>query len=153
MEKVTLKLFEFYNLEAELNGIVNQQTGEPVSKGLLNERIKLTTKYWLTELSKKVIEEKTSVEKVKEEMIKKYGDIDETGSVSIPMYLDVQKDETGKIIAGKINPKYTEFQEEFNKLLQEEKELEYKPLLLSDFETVESDANYSTFFKLVTVNN
>jgi hypothetical protein len=153
MEKVTLKLFEFYNLEAELNGIVNQQTGETVSKGLLNEKIKLTTKYWLTELSKKVVEEKTSVEKVKEELIKKYGEADETGNISIPMYLDTQKDETGKIVSAKVNPKYVEFQEEFNKLLQEEKELEYRPLLLVDFENVESDANYSTLFKLVAVDN
>jgi len=153
MEKVTLKLFEFYNLEAELNGIVNQQTGETVSKGLLNEKIKLTTKYWLTELSKKVVEEKASVEKVKEELIKKYGETDETGNISIPMYLDTQKDETGKIVSAKVNPKYVEFQEEFNKLLQEEKELEYRPLLLVDFENVESDANYSTLFKLVAVDN
>ena len=35
MEKVTLELHEFYALDAELNGVVNQQTGETVSKGLL----------------------------------------------------------------------------------------------------------------------
>ena len=28
MEKVSLKLYEFYNLEAELNGVTNQQTEE-----------------------------------------------------------------------------------------------------------------------------
>ena len=37
MEKVSLKLHEFYNLEAELNGVTNQQTGEDTSKGLLAE--------------------------------------------------------------------------------------------------------------------
>ena len=41
MEKVTLKLHEFYALEAELNGVTNQQTGEQLSKGLLSEKIKL----------------------------------------------------------------------------------------------------------------
>ena len=55
MEKVSLKLFEFYNLEAELSGLTNQQTGQVISKGLLNEKIKLTTKYWLTDLLKKVV--------------------------------------------------------------------------------------------------
>ena len=33
MEKITLKLSEFYQLEAELNGVTNQQTGEVLSKG------------------------------------------------------------------------------------------------------------------------
>ena len=67
MEKVTLKLQEFYSLESELNGVVNNQTGEVVAKGLLSEKIKLTTKYWLHDLSKKVSTEKESVEKLKEE--------------------------------------------------------------------------------------
>ena len=67
MEKITLKLSEFYQLEAELNGLSNQQTGEVISKGLLSEKIKLTTKYWLSDLNKKVAAEKESVEKLKEE--------------------------------------------------------------------------------------
>ena len=152
MQKVTLKLFEFYNLEAELNGVVNQQTGDIISKGLLNEKIKLTTKYWLTELSKKVVEEKQIIEKLKEELIKKHGDNDGSGNVSIPMYKDIKKGEDGKIISAEPNPKYIEFQTEFNKLLQEEKDLEYKPLSLSDFDTIESDVNYSTFYKLIKVD-
>lgn len=152
MEKVTLKLFEFYALEAELNGVVNQQTGETISKGLLNERIKLTTKYWLTDLFKKVSEEKQAVEKLKEDLIKKYGTADGTGGISIPMYNKVEKNEEGKIISAEPNPKYIEFQTDFNKLLQEEKELEYKTLSLNDFESVESDGNYATLFKLIKVD-
>lgn len=152
MEKVTLKLFEFYNLEAELNGVVNQQTGEAVSKGLLNEKIKLTTKYWLTDLAKKVSEEKQAVEKLKDELIKKHGQADESGNVSIPMYSKIERDEEGKVTSAEPNPKYIEFQTDFNKLLQEERDLEYKPLPLSDFESVESDGNYSTFFKLIKVD-
>lgn len=152
MEKVTLRLFEFYNLEAELNGVVNQQTGETISKGLLNEKIKLTTKYWLNDLSKKVSEEKQAVEKLKEELIKKYGQTDENGSVSIPMYSKIERDEDGKITSAEPNQKYIEFQADFNKLLQEERDLEYKPLSLSDFESVESDGNYTTFFKLIKVD-
>ena len=41
MEKISLKLSEFYQLEAELNGVVNQQTGEKLSNGLLSEKVKL----------------------------------------------------------------------------------------------------------------
>lgn len=151
MEKVSLKLFEFYNLEAELNGVVNQQTGEAVTKGLLNEKIKLTTKYWLTDLAKKVGEEKQSVEKLKEELIKKHGETSEDGAVSIPMYINIVTDEQGEVTSRDVNPKFIEFQNDFNKLLQEEHELEHKAFSLEDFESVESDGNYSTFFKLIKV--
>ena len=152
MEKISLKLFEFYNLESELNGVVNQQTGEKISAGLLAEKLKLTTKYWLTELAKKVAAEKTTVETLKEELIKKHGEADETGNISIPMYIDIVKDEDDKIIDGKNNPKFIEFQNEFNALLQEEKELEYKPVNLNELENIESDGNYPTFFKLVVAD-
>jgi len=152
MEKISLKLYEFYNLDSELSGVMNQQTGEKVSAGLLAEKLKLTTKYWLTELAKKVAAEKTTVETLKEELIKKHGEADETGNISIPMYIDIVKDEDGKIVDGKNNPKFIEFQSEFNALLQEEKELEYKPVSLSELENIESDGNYPTFFKLVVAD-
>jgi hypothetical protein len=152
MEKISLKLYEFYDLELELNGVVNQQTGEKISAGLLAEKLKLTDKYWLTELAKKVSAEKAVIESLKEELIKKHGETDETGNISIPIYIDIVKDEDGKIVSGKNNPNFIEFQNEFNALLQEEKELEYKPIQLSALESIESNGNYPTFFKLVTVN-
>ena len=151
MEKVTLKLHEFYALDAELNGVMNQQTGEVISKGLLSEKIKLTTKYWLTDLSKKASAEKEAVEKLKEDLIKKHGDEDEKGGVSIPMYINIITNEEGVITNREINPKFVEFQNAFNVLLQEEKELEYKSFKLEEFENVEADGVYNTFFKLVKV--
>ena len=151
MEKVTLKLHEFYALDAELNGVVNQQTGEVVAKGLLTEKIKLTTKYWLTDLAKKATAEKEAVEKLKEDLIKKHGEEDEKGGVSIPMYINIVTNEEGETTSREINPKFVEFQNAFNTLLQEEKELEYKAFKLEEFENVESDGVYNTFFKLVKV--
>ena len=71
MEKITLKLFEFYNLDAELNGLRNQNTGETISSGLLQEKLSLVTKYWLSDLAKKVAAEKAAVEELKNELIKK----------------------------------------------------------------------------------
>jgi hypothetical protein len=152
MEKISLKLYEFYSLDSELNGVTNQQTGEKVSAGLLVEKLKLSDKYWLTELAKKATAEKAAVESLKEELIKKHGEADETGNISIPMYIDIVKDEEGNVVDGKNNPKFIEFQNEFNLLLQEEKELEYKPFQLSALENIESDGNYPTFFKLVKVD-
>jgi len=153
MEKVTLKLSEFYQLEAELNGVSNQQTGEVLAKGLLGEKIKLTTKYWLHDLNKKVAAEKESVEKLKEELIKKYGKEDEEGRISIPLYInEVVDDETKEVVSREINPDFVKFQNDFNALLSEERDLEYKSFKLEDFESVETDGVYNTFFKLIKVN-
>ena len=152
MEKITLKLSEFYQLEAELNGVTNQQTGEVLSKGLLSEKIKLTTKYWLHDLNKKVAAEKESVEKLKEELIKKYGK-EENGAISIPLYInEVIDEETKEVVSREINPDFIKFQEDFNALLQEERELEFKEFKLEEFENVETEGNYNTFFKLIKVD-
>jgi len=151
MEKITLKLSEFYQLEAELNGIINQQTGETISKGLLSEKIKLTTKYWLQDLNKKVAAEKESVEKLKEELIKKYGK-EENGAISIPLYInEVIDDETKEVTSREVNPDFIKFQNDFNSLLQEERDLEYRTFKLEEFEGVETEGVYNTFFKLVKV--
>ena len=151
MEKSSLKLHEYYTLEAELNGVMNQETGEKVLKGLLNEKIKLTTKYWLTELAKKASAEKETVEKIKEELIKKHGEADEQGGISIPMYINIVKNEEGQTVSRELNPKFVEFQNEFNTLLEEQKEVEHSTFKLEEFDSVESDANYQVFFKLVKV--
>ena len=151
MEKITLKLSEFYQLEAELNGVVNQQTGETLAKGLLSEKIKLTTKYWLQDLNKKVAAEKESVEKLKEELIKKYGK-EENGAISIPLYInEVIDDETKEVTSREVNPDFIKFQNDFNALLQEERDLEYRSFKLEEFESVETEGVYNTFFKLVKV--
>ena len=152
MEKISLKLADFYQLDTELNGITNQKTGEKVVDGLLSEKLKLTTKYWLTELAKKVSTEKNAVESLKEDLIKKHGEENENGSIGIPMYLDVVKDEEDNIVNAKPNPKFIEFQNEFNALLKETKELEYKPINLDELENIESNNNYPVFFQLIKVN-
>ena len=93
MNKIKLKLHEYYTLEAELNGVVNQRTGDVVLKGLLSEKINLATKYWVNDLAKKILAEKVEIEKLKEELIKKHGEQDESGGVSIPVYINIVKNE------------------------------------------------------------
>jgi len=151
MEKTTLKLYEFYNLEAELNGVTNPQTGEVTSKGLAAEKIKMTTKYWLNDLAKKVVAEKEACEALKQELIKKHGEADEQGSISIPMYINVVTNEEGQTVSREINPNFVEFQNEFNAVLNEDKELEHKGFSLDELENVESEGKYTTFFKLIKI--
>lgn len=142
MEKTTLKLYEFLSLEAELLGTTNQQTGEVVSKGLLSENIRLVIKYWLTELTKKASAEKTAINEMRDDLLKKHL---KEGETSIQTII-VNKDGTQEV-----NPAYLEFDKELAELLQEEKQLEHFSFSLDHFNNVESSNNYSTFFKLIKV--
>ena len=147
MEKISLKLHEFLTLEAELFGVKNQQTGEVTSKGLLNEKLSLVSKFWLNELGKKVTSEKESVEKLREELIKKLG-TEEEGQVFIKMYDEV-KDEEGNTVSRSLTSNFIEFNQEYEKLLSEEKELEYRSFDLSELANVETEGNLNVFFKLI----
>jgi hypothetical protein len=161
MDKLTLKLFEFYNLDAEINGLSNPQTGEKVSEGLLQAKLPLTVKYWLTELSKKVRSEKQTIEDLKNELIRKYGKEDDKGGISIPVVVDelgadgqpvkVVAEDGTETVKKVLNPDYQAFDKEFGELLNTEKELEYKPFDLADFKSLETTDNFVTFFKLIKV--
>jgi hypothetical protein len=147
MEKISLKLHEFLTLETELFGVKNQQTGEVTSKGLLNEKLSLVSKFWLNELGKKVTSEKESIEKLREELIKKLG-TEEEGQIFIKMYDEV-RDEEGNIVSRSLTSNFIEFNQEFEKLLSEEKELEYRAFDLSELSNVETEGNLNIFFKLI----
>ena len=62
MEKINLKLAEVVSLAIELNG--NPQNPESEYKGILNEKMSLTTRYWLNQINKEVSEEKVIVDKL-----------------------------------------------------------------------------------------
>jgi hypothetical protein len=147
MEKISLKLHEILTLEAELNGAKNQQTGEVTLKGLANQKLGIVTKYHINELSKKVLTEKESIDKLREELIKKLG-TEEDGQIFIKMYDEV-KDEEGNVVSRSLTQNFVEFNTEYDKLLNEEKELEYRPFELSELASVETEENYDIFFKLI----
>ena len=147
MEKISLKLHEILTLEAELNGAKNQQTGEVTLKGLANQKLGIVTKYHINELSKKVQTEKESIDKLREELIKKLG-TEEDGQIFIKMYDEV-KDEEGNVVSRSLTENFIEFNTEYDKLLNEEKELEYRPFELSELASIETEENYEIFFKLI----
>jgi len=65
-----------------------------------------------------------------------------------------QKDENDKVISRELNPQYVEFQNEFNALLSEDKEIEYTPLTMEDLEKVgETTDDYNLLFMLVQKPN
>ena len=148
MKKITLKLSDCYNLESEINGLTNQRTGEKVVTGLLQHKLPLSTKYWLTDLAKKLAPDKAFIDEAKNDLIKKLGEEDADGNVTIPMFLS--NGNSASVASGPppINPKFREFEQEYTNILQTEKELEYHPFKLEDFSGIESTDNYATLFKL-----
>ncbi len=147
MKNLTVKLFEIYSLQSELNGLINQQNGEKVKTGILDEEISLVAKYWINQLNDVITAEVKTLDTQREELIKKYGTADEQGGVSLQMVIK-EMDKDGKEVS-KMNPNFAEFNKEFNELLSQEKELTYHPIKLETLTSVTSGNNYPTFFKFV----
>ena len=144
MAHIKLTLQEIYKLDTELNGYANQSTGEILSLGLLNEKLSLPTKYWLTDLAKKTSSEKLVIDQLKEDLIAKYGTKDKDNIFEIEVWTDETKTD--------FNPLYIQYQQEFSTLLQEEKEIEYHEFKLNDFKNIETSNNYVIFYKLIQVD-
>ena len=64
------------------------------------------------------------------------------------MYDEV-KDEEGNTVSRSLTSNFIEFNQEYEKLLSEEKELEYRPFELSELAIVETEGTLNVFFKLV----
>ena len=144
MAHIKLTLQEIYKLNTEINGFINPSTGEILSLGLLNEKLSLPTKYWLTDLAKKTSSEKLVIDQLKEDLIVKYGTKDKDNIFEIEVWTDETKTE--------FNPSYIQYQQEFNTLLQEVIEIEYHEFKLDDFKNIETSDNYTIFYKLIQVD-
>ena len=134
--KVKLTLGEILNLDIELSGYVNPETNEQVLSGLLSQKLSLVTKFKLTELRDLIAPLKKNVEDLKNDIIKSKGE-EKDGSVSIPIMID-----------NEVNQVFIEFQEEYGKLLSEEKELEISELKIEDFDIITNES-YNTLFKII----
>lgn len=121
MKSLKIQLLNIFVLDTEINK-------------LLKEKISLATKYWLLELNKQVQEIKTSIDSLRDELIKQHGTPNKDGNIIIPYYIDIEKEI--------INPKFEQFQQEYSALLAEEREIQYKPIPFSVLEKIESEESY-----------
>lgn len=147
MKKISIKLFELLNLEAELAGATNNQTGEKIIEGLLNQKISVITKYHLNILLSNLVAEKKTIDALRDELIKKYGTEDENGNIGISMVIETgEVNDKGEPVKD-LNPAYIEFNDEYGGLLNQEKELSVPTLKLSELEKIETKDNYILVFK------
>jgi hypothetical protein len=120
MKTQSLKLFELLNLEAELSGATNPQTGEKILEGLLNQKLPVVTKYHLNILLSNLSAEKKTIDSLRDELIKKHGKEDENGNIGISMVIETgELNDKGEPIKD-INPAYIEFNDEYGELLNQE---------------------------------
>jgi hypothetical protein len=149
MEKITLKLGNILQLENEINGFVNPETGKQAYEGFIKQNLSIMLKYELTELSEFLTKERKKVEGLRDELIKKYGEEDGKGGVFVKMF-DETKDEEGNVISSKINENYLKFDDEYGTLLSTEKEIEYPEITKEDLkEAGKSNDDYKVLFKLI----
>lgn len=151
--KITLSLGEILELEAELYGSTNQQTGQKISTGLLNHHLPIKTKYWLTRLAETVQSEKKTIDGLRDDLIKKHGEESEDkNGWSIPLRVKDKKekneDGSPKMIP---NPSFAAFNKEYSELLDTKKEIEHPTLNFEDLASLETTDNYAIVFKMLTV--
>ena len=150
MEKITLKLGDILQLESEINGFVDSQSGTQVFEGFTKQNLSIILKYELTELSDTLKAERIKVDSLRDELIKKHGEDDGKGGIMVKMYIKEIKDENDKVIGGDINPKYLEFDKEYGTLLNQDKEIEYPEITKEDLkEAGKSKDKYQVLFKLI----
>lgn len=145
----TLTLREVYELESEISGLVFGE--KTIIEGLLNQKISIVTKYHLTKLVSKLKEEKALMDEVKNDLIKKFGEEKEDGSVSIePFLVTKSTDDNGEEVEQRVqNPKFVEFSQEYGRLLEQNKDLEHYVFTIDDLSKVETTDNYNVLFKLI----
>ena len=155
MNKSSLNLGEIYALDGELNGTVNQQTGARLSKGILAQPLPLLQKYWLGELNDEIVKQKKSIDKLRDELVIKFGEPDDKGGYTIPLSVDKLDDE-GKPVIGEndeivkeLNLNFEKFNSELTTLFEEVRDIEHYPFKLENLDFT-TDEFYPVFMKLLT---
>jgi hypothetical protein len=149
MDKITLKLGDVLQLESEINGYVDPQSGEQIYEGFSKQNLSIILKYELSDFSATLKSERSKVEALRDELIKKYGEEDGNGGIMVKMRNDV-KDEEGNVTGTVINPKYLEFDKEYGTLLNQEIEIEYPEITKDDLKDAgKTKDKYQVLFKLI----
>jgi len=153
MEKNTLlEIGEILQLDSEINGFTNPQTGEQVYEGFLKQNLSIILKYELTELSEELSKERKRIEGVRDELIQKLGEKDENGGIIVRMFDEV-KDDEGIVIGKKYTENYIEFDNQYGELMKSTKEISHPDITKEDLKKAgDTKDDYKVLFKLIKKN-
>ena len=148
MEKSTLKLGEILQLSHEINGLTNPDTGQIIYEGFLNQNLSIVLKYELTDCGEFLEKERKKIETLRDELIKKHG-TEVNGSTMVKREIQ-ELDEEGNVTGYIINPKFVEFDNEYTKLLTQDKEIEFPEITKEDLKDAgKTKDQYRILFKLI----
>lgn len=143
----SLTLREIYELEGEISGFVYE--GKTIIEGIINQKISFVTKYHLKKLLTILLEEKKLVDEFKNELIKKYGEEKENGTVVVEPFFIVKEEVEGELIEKRVqNENFIKFSKEYTSLLDQVKDVEHFAFTIDEFSKIESTDNYNVFYKL-----
>ncbi len=149
MEKITLKLGDVLQLESEINGYIDPQSGEQIYEGFSKQNLSIILKYELSDFSSTLKSERSKVDALRDDLVKKYGEEAANGGIMVKMYNEV-KDEEGNVTGKVINPQYLEFDKEYGTLLNQEIEIEYPEITKEDLKDAgKTKDKYIVLFKLI----
>jgi len=147
MAQTSLTIDQILQLDAEINGFTNPNTGDVVFEGFSKQPISILLKYELKELSETLKSEREKVDEIRNELIEKFGEKTEEGGIQITPTIEQKK---GKKTETVKNPKYVEFIQEYNKLLQKDIELTHPDITKEDLRDAgKTKDQYDILFKLV----
>lgn len=144
MTTTKLNLREISQLNVEIHGVPAADNYQGF-KGLLNQKLPIRLKYWLNKLGEKTQSEQKTLEKLRNELIQKYGE-EKDGNYSIPFLIEEGEGEEKKSVP---NPNFEQFNKEMQGLLDQEHDLEHASFKLEEF-AFEADESYPVFFKLIS---
>lgn len=148
MAVTNLTIDQILQLDAEINGFKNPQTGEVVYEGFNKQPLSILLKYELSEFSAKLTSEREKVDGLRNELITKYGESTEEGGVQISPTIEIKK---GKGTEEVKNPKYVEFLNEYQKLLQKDIELDHPTITKDDLKDAgKTKDQYNILFRLIS---
>lgn len=149
MESKVIKLGEALQLESEINGQINPQSGEIIYEGFMKQNLSIILKYDLKELCEFLENEKKKVESIRNDLIKKYGENDDEGNFIVKMLEEV-KDEKGTIVSKKISENYLKFDQEYTELLEKDITITYPIIKKEDLiRAGDTKDDYKILFKLI----
>lgn len=141
MTRIELNMNELFALEAEITGVMIQD--QVVLKGLLQQDISYVHKFRLDDLLAKITPFKERLNKLRTELVQKFGELKEDGQMVIKEFLE-GSDGTEP----KINPDYVTATGEIKDLLDMEVPLDVHPFMEEDFQ-FKATEYYPVFNKLI----